>query len=67
MDESNHDLKGTAVQKSYSDCSDKKRTPEFVGDIKAIIANDPCEESRFTARDMGVSKLLIRLVLHEDI
>ena len=40
LDESNGDYEGTAAWKSHSDRPDKKRTPEFVAEIQAMIDND---------------------------
>ena len=67
LDGSNGDYEGTAAQKPHSDHSDKKRTSKFVGDIQAMIDNNPNGSVRSIARDMGVSEFLIRQVVHEDI
>ena len=55
LDEFNGDNECTAIQKPQSDRTDKKRTPEFVGQIQAMINNDPSKSVSFIARDMGVS------------
>ena len=39
----------------------------FVGEIQAMIDNDPSRLINFFARDMGVCAFLIRQVVHEDI
>ena len=43
MNTSNGDYERTAVQKPHSHSSDKKRTPESVAEILAMIDNDPSE------------------------
>lgn len=67
FDESNGDYEGAAARKTHSARSDKKRTPEFVGEIQAMIDNDPSKSMRSIARDTGVSEFLIRQTVHEDI
>ena len=67
LEESNGDYEGTAARKLPSNRSDKKRTPEFVGEIQTMIGNDPSKSIRSIARDMGVSEFLIRQVVHKDI
>ena len=67
FDESNGDYEGTAARKPHSDRSDKKRTPEFVAAIQAIIDKNPSQSIRSIARNMGVSEFLIRQVVHENI
>ena len=72
LGKSNGDYKCMASQKPQSKCSDKKkkkkkRTPKFIGEIQAIIDNDPSKSIRYIARDMRVSKFLIRQVVHKDI
>ena len=47
-----------------SDRFDKKRSPEFVGEIQAIMENDPSMSIRSIARDMEVSEFLIRQIIH---
>ena len=47
--------------------TDKKRTPEFVAEIQAMMDNNPNKSIMSTARDMGVFQFLIRQVVHEDI
>ena len=44
---------------------DKKRTPEFVMEIHAMVDNDPNE--RINSITVGVSEFLIWQVVHEDI
>ena len=58
--ESNCDYEGTAAWKTHSAHSDKKKTLEFVGEIKTMIDNDPWRSARAIARDTGVSEFLIR-------
>ena len=41
--------------KPHFDCSDKKRTPEFVGEIQAVMNNDPSRSIKSITRDIGVS------------
>ena len=41
FDESNGDYEDTVARKVHSDRSDKNETPEFVGEIKVQIDNDP--------------------------
>ena len=57
----------TVIRKSPSDHFDKKIIPEFLGEIKAMIDNNPSKSIRPIDRDMGVSEVLIRQVVHEDI
>ena len=49
--ESNGDYEGTAARETHSAHSDKKIIPEFVGEIKTTIDNDPTESIRAIARD----------------
>ena len=51
------DYEGTAERETLSD---KKRTPHFVGEIKTMIGRDPWKSMRSTARDTGVSEMLVR-------
>ena len=62
-DESNGDYEGTAAWKPHSDSSDKKRTPEFVGEIQAMIDSDFNQSIRSIIRDMEVYEFLIRQVV----
>ena len=48
--ESNGDYECTAARETDAACSDKKRTPEFVGEIKTMIDNDPSKSMRVIAR-----------------
>ena len=64
LHESNGDYEHTAARKPNSDRSDKKRS-EFVAEIQAMI--DPTKSNRYIARDINVSELLIKQVVHEDI
>ena len=52
--------------RSLTDCSDKKRTTEFVGEIHIMIDNDPNKSVRSITKDMGESEFLIRQVVHKD-
>ena len=54
LDKFNDDYKDIAIQKPNSDHSDKKRT-EFVGEIRAMIDNDPNKSLRFIAKDLAIS------------
>ena len=56
-----------ATWKPHSDCYDKKRTPEFIGEIHVMMHNNPSKSIRSIAMDIEVSKFLIRQVVHEDI
>ena len=47
--------------------SDRKMTPEFVGEIKTMIDNDPSKSKKVIVIDTGVSEFLIRQTVHEDI
>ena len=47
--------------------SDKKRTLEFICEIKTKVDNDPSKSMRATARDTGVSEFHIGQTVHEDI
>ena len=67
LDESNGNDEGMAARKPYSDRPDKKRIPEFVGEIQAMINNNPSKSVRSIARDMEVSEFLIALVINESI
>ena len=67
LDEFNGDYGGMAAQKPHSDHSDKKRTPKFVGEIQAIIDNDPSESIKSVAKNMEMSKFLIRHIVPENI
>ena len=60
LDESNGDYKATAAWKPHSDCSDKERTPKFVGKIQIMIDYDPSKLIRSLARHMGISEFPIR-------
>ena len=59
---SNSDYEGMA-DGTFTDCSDKKRTPKFVGETQAMVDNNLSKLIRST----GVSEFLIRQVVHEDI
>ena len=52
LDEFNGDYKGIADWKSHYDRTDKKRAPEFVGEIKAMIDNDHHELNKAVDREM---------------
>ena len=45
----------------------KKRTPDFLGEIRAMIDKDPRQFIKSISRDMEVSEFIIRQVVHEDI
>ena len=65
--ESNSNFKGSAAKKPFSYQSFEKRTLEFVARIQAMINNNPSESGKSIARYIGVSELLTRQILHEDI
>ena len=65
--EFNGDNEGTASQETRSARSDKKRTAEFVDEIKTTTDNDPSKSVRAIARDTGVSEFLNRQTVPEDI
>ena len=52
---------------NLTDFSEEKRTPKFIGEILAMIDNDPSKSIKSLAKDMGMSELLIKQVVHEDI
>ena len=60
LDESNGDYEGMTVLKPHSDRSDNKTTLEYLGEIQAMIDNDPSKSIRSTLRDMEMSEFLIR-------
>ena len=60
------DYEDTAAWKLHSDRSDKKRT-KSLGEIKAVIDNDPSKSIRTITRDIAMSEFLIRQLVHEDI
>ena len=49
LEETNGDYQGKVVLKPHSDHSDKRRIPEFIGDIQAIIENDPSKSIKSTS------------------
>ena len=63
LDDSNVDYVGRVGWKIYFGYSDKKRNPEFVGKILAIID----KSARFIALNTRVSEFFIRQVVHENI
>ena len=65
--ESNVDYEGAAARITHSARSDKKKTPEFVGEIKTMIDNDSSKSMTGIYRDMGVSEFHIRQTVHEEI
>ena len=67
FDDSNADYEGTITWKPLYDPSEKKRTSEFVEEIHAMKDNNCIKSIRLIDRDMGVSELLIKPVVHEDI
>ena len=67
LNESKGDYKDMTSQKPYADRSDKKRIPEFLSKIQAMIDNDQSKSIRFLARDMGKSLFPIRLTANEVI
>ena len=46
LDEFNRDYEGMVIWKPHFDCSEKKRTAEFVGETQAMIVNDPSKSIR---------------------
>ena len=56
LGESNGDYEGTTARETNSARSDKKRTPEFVEEIKTTIGNDPSNSMRAIGRDTRVSE-----------
>ena len=64
--ESSDDYKGTTAQKPHSDCSDKIIFV-FLGEVQAIIDNDPSKSIRIIVKILWGSEFLIRQVVHEDI
>ena len=58
-------LRGYSNQKTHSDRYDKKITPEFAGEILAMMDYDPRKSVWFIAWDMA--KFLIRQVVNEDL
>ena len=67
LNEFRDDYESTAAPKSHSDHSDEKWTPKFVGEIQAMIDNDPSESIRSIAKNTEMSEFLIRQRVHEDI
>ena len=55
LDEPNGDYKDIVAQKPHSNLSDTIRTPKFLGEIQAMIDNDPIK----CLRDMSISEFLI--------
>ena len=51
-----------AAQKLHSNCSNKKRSPEFLDEILAMISNDPKKSIKSIAWNTEVSEFLISLV-----
>ena len=66
LEESNSDYESRPSRKPHSDPSDKERTFEYVCEILAIIENFSSKSIRFIDKDMAMSELLIRVVMHED-
>ena len=66
LDDFKGDYKSTAAQKLHSIRFDKKTTSKFIGEIQAMIDNDPSKSIRSIAWDMGVAEFLIKQVVHED-
>ena len=67
LDKSHGGYEVTVARKPHSIHSDQNRTPKFVGEILAMINNNPSKSFRSIAVNMGVSKFLIRQVVHEEI
>ena len=61
------DYESTVAQKPHSFRSNKKRIPEFVGEIQSMIDNDLSKPIISIARYLGVSEFLINRVVHENI
>lgn len=61
LDQSNGVYEGAAVQKTHSDRYDNERTPEFVGETRAMTDNNPPIWSiRYINKDMRMSEFLMR-------
>ena len=60
-------LRRYSCSEAPPDHSDKKRTPEFLGETQAIIVNDLKKQINSIARDKGASEFLIRQLVHKDI
>lgn len=56
-----------AARKTRSDSSNKKRTPEFVGEIQTMVDNDRSKSVWSIANNLGKSEFLINQVVHKDI
>ena len=67
LEEFSGDYEGTTARKLHSGRSDKKRTPDFVGETQIMIHYNHCKSIRSLDWDVGVSEFLIKLVVHEDI
>ena len=64
LDASSGEYEGVAAWKLHSDCSDNKRTLEFLGEFQAMIDNDPTSQSG----PLELLSFFIRqVVVHEDI
>ena len=55
MDESNGAYEGTTAWRPHSDRSDQKRTPDFLGQIPAMINNDHSKSIRSITSDIGIA------------
>ena len=67
FDGSHSDFEGMATQKSQSDHSDKKRTPEFVGEIQAMIEHYLSNSIKSIVKVTGVHEFINRQTVHKDI
>ena len=67
LDESCGIYESTVGPKPNSNRSYQKRTPEFVVEVLTMIETNPSTSIRFITRDMEVSELLIRQVVHQGI
>ena len=67
LDDSYRDYECRVVWQPHSNRSDKKRSPQFVGEIPVIIDNNPSKSINPIPINLGDSELLIRQIVHEDI
>ena len=67
LDESNGDYKDMAAWKLHFDHSDEKITPEFVGEIQAIIDNDPSKSIRSIVMNIVVFEVWFGLMAYQPL
>ena len=58
LDESNGDSEGKVARKPHPGLSLEEQTPEFVGEIQAMVDNNPRKSTSSIAREMGVHKYI---------